>query len=36
MHNSGLAKGQGITNGGLVGVGCVSVDVGLDSAIVGY
>jgi hypothetical protein len=36
MHSGGSAEGRGITNGGPVGVGFASVDVGVDSAIGGY
>jgi hypothetical protein len=36
MRNGGSAEGRGITNGGPVGVGFVSGDVGVDSAVAGY
>jgi hypothetical protein len=36
MRNGGSAEGRGITNGGPVGVGFVSEDVGVDSAVGGY
>jgi hypothetical protein len=36
MRNGGSAEGRGITNGGPVGVGFVSGDVGVDSAVGGY
>ena len=36
MRNGGSAEGRGITNGGAVGVGFASVDVGVDSAVGGY
>jgi hypothetical protein len=32
MHSGGLEEGRGITNGGPVGVGFVSEEMGLDSA----
>jgi hypothetical protein len=36
MRNGGSAEGQGIINGGPVGVGFVSEEMGVDSAIGGY
>jgi hypothetical protein len=36
MRNGGSTDGRGITNGGPVGVGFVSADVGVDSVVVGY
>jgi hypothetical protein len=36
MRNGGSADGRGITNGGPVGVGFVSGDVGVDSVGGGY
>jgi hypothetical protein len=36
MRNGGSVEGRGITNGGPVGVGFASVDVGVDSVVGGY
>jgi hypothetical protein len=36
MHNGGSTEGRGITNGGPVGVGFVSGEIGVNSAVVGY
>jgi hypothetical protein len=36
MRNGGSVDGRGIINGGPVGVGFVSVDVGVDLADAGY
>jgi hypothetical protein len=36
MHNGGSVDRRGIINGGPVGVGFVSADVGVDSADAGY
>jgi hypothetical protein len=36
MRSGGLVEGRGITNGGPVGVGFVSGEIGVDSVVVGY
>jgi hypothetical protein len=36
MRNGDSAEGRGITNGGPVGVGFVSGEIGVDSTVVGY
>jgi hypothetical protein len=36
MRSGGSAEGRGIINEGPVGVGLVSEEMGLDSAVVGY